>query len=272
VRSTGSRRVALPVVVVPLLGLAAGRERGPLGPTMQPRDRGSLVATTRFTACTRQAADPTSSNLRPVAAIDASNDKDEAAQPIPHGVVRLEHATDLVLTDGRLGAGSGYEAATGAVAQVTVARASVTAPVTLAVLDSPESGRRVAYVEVRIKATPPVSWQDDEQLGIGTDGGDGGFVRGTAPEVGADNPQADDYVDAFFPDGNSASGNVCVLGFSGSGQADSVLFSTGYGDGGYPTFVGRDAQGDIASVVSFGFVLPWADSGLPGPSPHYDFG
>ena len=234
--------------------------------------RAWLSATSHYTACVRAAADPASTHLRPVAMIDSSNDKDDVGGAIPHGTVRLEHATDLVLSDRRLGAGSGYAAATGTPdGEITVAKGPVTAPVTLAVLDSPTGGRLVAYVEVRVRATAPVSWRLEDKLAIGTDGGDGGFVRGTAARVEPGAGEVNDYVDAFYPHGNSASGNVCVLGMASNGQADSVLFSTGYGDGGYPTFVGTDAHGDIASVVSFGFILPWSDSGLPGPAPRYDF-
>ncbi|WP_370521018.1 DUF4241 domain-containing protein [Cellulomonas sp. H30R-01] len=48
---------------------------------------------------------------------------------------------------------------------------------------------------------------------------------------------------------------------------DAVVFSAGYGDGGYPTFLGYDADGVVVSAVSYGGVLPWALSGLPGTPP-----
>ena len=50
-------------------------------------------------------------------------------------------------------------------------------------------------------------------------------------------------------------------------EPDGVVFSTGIGDGGYPTYVGRDAEGGVVSVVHHGGQLPWALSGLPGTPP-----
>jgi hypothetical protein len=220
-------------------------------------------------ACPRTAAAPATTNLRPVARIDASNAAWPPGAPIPRGQVRLEHVADLALGDGRLGAGSGWEAATGQVELRTVAAGPVVAPVTLAVLDSPQAGRRVAFAEVRIGAALPVRWSLEPGLGIGTDGGDGGFVSGPARQVEGDDELIDGYVDAFYPGGDYA-GHVCVRRVTPDGAPDALLFSTGYGDGGYPTFAGRDADGRVVSVVSFGGVLPWAYGGLPGRPPPRD--
>jgi hypothetical protein len=153
---------------------------------------------------------------------------------------------------------------------VRVTTRKVLAPVTLAVLDSPAVGRRVAFVEVRITTTTPVRWTEEPNLDIVTDGGDGGFVRGTAEALRDDQTSTDAYIDAFYPNSNSASGNVCVQRITHTGQLDAVMFSTGYGDGGYATFVGRDKDGVIASVVHYGDVLPWRMSGLPGAPPPAD--
>ena len=220
-----------------------------------------------FRACTREPADPSSTNLH---ARDITNDTLKSGGPydvsrVPTGRMNLEHASDLVLTDGTIGAGNGYEAASAIAPQVPITRPGTVAPVTLAVLNSPRAGRRVAFLEVRLSATPPVRWDEDNRFGIGTDGGDGGFVTG-AKDTGDD--LVDLYVEAWFPGGNSASGNVCVLRTPrGGARPDAVLFSTGYGDGGYPTLVGRDANGVAVSLVSYGFVVPWRLSGLPGRPP-----
>lgn len=253
---------------------------GPVPANAGPVFRLSASATTakkagtteRYRACVRTVAASSTTNLRPVRSIGAGNADDPAVGPIPYGVVRVEHATNLSLTDGRIGAGNGFDAATGGVSPVRVSDSPVVAPVSLVVLDSKASGRRVAFVEVRIKPARPVSWQLSNPLSFDTDGGDGGFSRGTAPEDDANfSSLIDAYVDAFSPHGDDYSGIVCVLRLAKHGGADAVLFETGYGDGYYPTFVGKDKTGAIVSVVSYDYVLPWRDAGLPGKAPKFDF-
>ena len=169
-----------------------------------------------------------------------------------------------MLDDGRLGAGDGGDAAFGGTTKVKVASGPTTAPVTLAVLNSPASGRRVAFVEVQIKATPPVRWEASTAMAISTDGGDGGFERGSAGTIPGD---SDADIDAYVNGFDDKADGVCALRAAPKGGVDAVLFSTGYGDGGYPTYIGRDAAGEIVSVVNFGYVLPWRDGGLPGLMP-----
>ncbi|WP_188079152.1 DUF4241 domain-containing protein [Actinotalea subterranea] len=260
------------------LGVVAGCATLPAGPTTEPSfapltDTSPTGTGTplEFVACDREPADPASTNLRPNAltATDRALAGDLAEQ-IPDGTLVVEHAVDLTIPDGEIGFGNGYEAATATVpATRTVSDATVTAPVTLQVLDSPSSGRRVAFVEVRVSPEPPVRWAEEPALGFGTDGGDGGVVAtADAPATGtdADFAQIDAYIDAFYPDGDSASGTVCVLR-EAAGTVDAVLFSAGWGDGGYPTYLGYGADGDVVSVVSHGFVVPWVLSGLPGEPP-----
>ena len=179
--------------------------------------------------------------------------------------VTLEHATDLVLLDGTVRSGNGYDGATGGGGDpLRVAREPVTAPVTLAVINGPNLGRRVAFLEVQVRPATPVRWAEASTLGIVTDGGDGAFIRGGA--LGSDGSDEDinDYVGAFYPDGDSTSGNVCVLAVTRAGDIDSVMFSTGIGDGSYATFAGYDEAGEIVSLVSYGGLVPWSASGLPG--------
>jgi hypothetical protein len=222
-----------------------------------------------FRACPRTLADPGATHLRPPSRVTAAT----AAQ-VPHGlplgVVRLEHAADLMLGQGTIAAGNGYDAATGPTLEtVRVSPGAVIAPVTIAVYDSPQTGRRVLFVEVRVAPGTPVSWVEERKLGILTDGGDGGFVDGSAsgPDGAPQDGGPGDYVEAFYPGGSSGSGNVCVQRIDVAGRVDAVLFSTGFGDGGYPTFLGRDADGRVVSVVHDSMIVPWSFSGLPGAPP-----
>ncbi len=225
-----------------------------------------------FEACARTAPPGGTTDLQPGRITDAmSHGVLGDLEDVPSGTITLEYAGKLHLTRGSLGAGSGFDAAT-ATATATVQAVGakgVDAPVTLSVLTNPRSGRLVGFVEVRLPGGQPVRWADIPSLGIGTDGGDGGFFAGGAPTLDpTDDTALDGYLEAFFPHQNSASGNVCVVRRAvPSPDIDGVLFSTGYGDGGYPTFGGYAADGRLVSLVSYGFVVPWRLSGLPGSPP-----
>ncbi|GEA89259.1 DUF4241 domain-containing protein [Cellulomonas cellasea] len=222
-----------------------------------------------FSACPRDRALPGESFLRP-AGPEAAGWPDELAD----GRLVVEHVADLTLVDGWLASGSGFDAAYGGIASVRVADSTVEAAIALGVMDSPSSGRRVAFAELRLGEDPPVAWDEEVHLGFGTDGGDGGFVASGTPVVPAvawdDADPASvpaDYLEAFYPEGRDDFSTVCVLRGPAGGPADGFLFSSGWGDGGYPTFLGRSADGDVVSVVSYGYVLPWELSGLPGHPP-----
>lgn len=271
------RATLVMLVVGPLVAGCTGGRHASEGNSQPASVRGPVTSARsgppiRYQPCQGRPAAHTTTNLRPVARIDETKTADPFVGRIPLGTVRLEHAGDLVLTDGQLMAGSGFDAATGTEQQkVRVAREPITAPVTLAVLDTAKGGGGVAFVEVRIKSNPPVSWEEENLLGIGTDTADGGFWSGAAAPSVADEQTMNGYLDAInaFELPNGKGPNVCVVGGAAGGVVDRVLFSIGY-DGGYPTFVGRDAQGDIASVVSFLYLLPWSYSGLPGKAPAFD--
>ncbi|WP_456785720.1 DUF4241 domain-containing protein [Cellulomonas sp. P5_C5] len=225
-----------------------------------------------FVACGREPADPSVTNLRPseLTPTERAAVQDWGYGPLPDGRMVVEHVTDLTLPAGLLGFGDGFEASIGALGGERlreVAAPGTTAPVSLAVLDSPTSGRRVAFLEVRVAPQPPVRWEEVPSLGFGTDGGDGGVLApGSLDEPAAASDATFERIEVMYPDSDSASGNVCVLR-STRDHVDGVVFSSGWGDGGYPTFLGYDSAGQVVSVVSYGFVIPWELSGLPGTGP-----
>jgi hypothetical protein len=220
-----------------------------------------------FGYCPRLATAAT--NLHPVARIDAGNDH-VAPRDLPHGDVHLVHVADLRVTDGLLGAGSGYDVATAlGEARVTVSDRTLVAPVTLALIDGPSGDQRVAFTEVRLRATTPVRWVDERYLGISTDGGDGGFFTGDATTTPLDGgeQQTDAYLAVMDTPADPAKVRSCVLRHEPGGRVSGVIFFTGYGDGGYPTLLGLDSAGRVASLVHDGILLPWSMSGLPGTPP-----
>jgi hypothetical protein len=227
-----------------------------------------------FQPCSRATAGPDSTNLRTTAISDDEPDSAPYDFAPSAAQVTLEHGLRLTLPDGLLGSGSGFDTAYGVSEEklTRVAAGPVQADVTLAIADSPQSGRRVAFVELRLAPDPPVDWTEKDALAIGTDGGDGGFFasQNLAPPGSDIEKGVDDYVEAFFPGGNSASGIDCLVRRDDNHPLPTgFLFNTGYGDGGYPTLLGRDGSGQIVSVVSYGFVVPWKLSGLPGKPPQF---
>jgi hypothetical protein len=240
--------------------------RGPApDPTPDPTpdsDPTPISVPVRFSPCGHKPAPKGTTNLR-VKEVTAKN----SGLPPGRWTVRLEQVMRLRLPGGKVSAGNGFEAMTGGDTFVAVAGGTVTADVTMAVVEG-GGDHRVAFVELRVGPGRPVSWVSGQKLYIGTDGGDGGFVstaaQAQAPYSDDVDAQIDQYVDALYSSGAPS----CILRRSGkSTEPNGFLFETGIGDGGYPTYVGLDASGRITSVVHYGQQLPWALSGLPGTPP-----
>jgi hypothetical protein len=133
----------------------------------------------------------------------------------------------------------------------------------VSVLASEQSGRRVAFVEARLGADPPVRWEESENLFVLTDGGDAGYLAASTALPPSDlNAAADSMVESVFADDG-----VCALRRGGDGVVDGVVTTIGWGDGWYPVYLGRAADGTVVSVVTRGLITPWEWSGLPGAPP-----
>ncbi len=187
------------------------------------------------------------------------------------GPLVVEDVGDLLLTDGVLGAGPGYAGLVAAWdGELRVAPGTVSAPVSLQVLDSTESGRRVAFVEVRVGDGTPAAWTVSEDVGVVTDGGDAAvFAPVGAPDstFWDMDPLITTYVETLYDDGDDASGVCALRRPEAGGPVDAVLTAIGWGDGWYPVVVGTDAAGEVVSVVVDGMITPWEWSGLPGTPP-----
>lgn len=231
-----------------------------------PRPEPTVVPTPRLMAapvvtCRLVPAPVRMTNLRPQAMIPVTQGQPPLRSE-SNGSVRLRHPGNLVLSDGHLSAGDGYDAIYGSGSSLRVAPGRVSAPVTLAVWDTPKWGKRVAFVEVRLGPQRPVRWVEEPKLFIGTDGGDGGFADAKAASGEPSDDGFDGYIDA------SSRGEVgCATRLSTRGEINAVLFGTGIGDGGYVSFRGLDARDRVVSIVHDGGLLPWRYSGLPGKPP-----
>ena len=225
----------------------------------------------QFAPCTPAEATDTFLQPRVLTDADLSTDPDHFGILEP-GRLEVRSVGPLELVNGYLGAGNGFIAAGGGVPGVAVADHTVTATVTTSTLYAGDAERGLAFVEFHLSDEPPVSWTETDELGFGTDGGDGGFVAtggATAPSL-SDDPGIDAQVEAsdrfiaaaFDEDGRSRS---CVERTT-AGRVDGFMVLT-QGDGWFPTFVGRDAAGAVVSVVWYAITVPWAFAGLPGPAP-----
>jgi hypothetical protein len=188
------------------------------------------------------------------------------------GTVSVVPAGDLRLDTGRLIAcdplsyvgDEGFEPFT-----VTVPPGSypVVASVVTLSGDAPEH-RRVAAARLTARDVPPAAWemavvrgQDPAELkeghyfGYGVDAGLGCFMDEAAnrafPYVLDERPEW--LWSAMASTGDSAVPFIATDPASGQSLA---AFSSGWGDGAYPTWIGRDATGEVACFVTDFLVLP----------------
>ncbi|MCC9311928.1 DUF4241 domain-containing protein [Kitasatospora sp. RB6PN24] len=129
---------------------------------------------------------------------------------------------------------------------------------------------RVAAAWLQVSDKPTVEWTlalsdgqalddlgDTEFFGYGVDAGTGCFVDATASAPLGD-LLAEDYElleAALFGEENSMVRAPAVLTDPESGHS-LIAFSSGWGDGHYPTWVGRSIDGTITGFVTEFFVVP----------------
>ncbi|MFD8982640.1 DUF4241 domain-containing protein [Streptomyces sp. NPDC059564] len=132
--------------------------------------------------------------------------------------------------------------------------------------------RRTAAARLVIRDTATVTWEpalragqdasslgEDEFFGYGVDAGTGCFYDVAADESfpeceGDEGPLWD-----AFEEAGHGPGPHLVTGENGH---NLVAFGSGWGDGHYPTWVGRDADGGVTCFVTDFFVVP-----TPGDDP-----
>ena len=160
-------------------------------------------------------------------------------------------------------------------------------PVDLAVADAGESGQRVALARLLIADTPPVRWslavtaeQDPATLkgedifGYGVDAGTGAFVDAAVPDWLAQQYPTSDFkayqtlTDDWQARGEAAATDLGIpYGFAlvePLGPGGAAMFSSGWGDGHYASWVGYDA-GDRPVVIVTDFAVITAVNFPSGP-------
>jgi hypothetical protein len=148
-------------------------------------------------------------------------------------------------------------------------------PVRLAVGEFPSGGARVAFARVDFKQAPVARWsmavvagQDvatlkkDEIFGYGVDAGTGSFFDPVAGRAAADLFKADENAwEAWQTDGE-ANGPKVIGPYSflldlPLGEANAIMFHSGWGDGFYASWFGYDADGAVVALVTDFATIEW---------------
>ena len=148
-------------------------------------------------------------------------------------------------------------------------------PVTVSVVELTTPGepaaeqphQRVAAARLTISDEPVADWEqavvpeqdlgslgEDEFYGYGVDAGTGCFVDAAAVEPLGEFESATGTLLAAFEAADWTVG-VVALADPASGH-NLVAFSSGWGDGSYPTWIGRTRTGEVACLVTEFFVIP----------------
>jgi len=142
-----------------------------------------------------------------------------------------------------------------------------TYPVTIAAAESSDGYQTVAAVRLTVREEPVTDWQmallageklenlgPDEFYGFGVDAGTGAYVDATALDAltRLAEDEEDPLATAEMADDDKLFWN---LRDKQSGH-NVVAFHSGFGDGAYPTWVGRTATGEIAQFVTDLLVVP----------------
>ncbi|AHB48928.1 hypothetical protein W911_11770 [Hyphomicrobium nitrativorans NL23] len=149
-------------------------------------------------------------------------------------------------------------------------------PVRLAVGEFPRGGVRVAFARVDFSATPVVRWslavpegqslstlKNDEIFGYGVDAGTGAFFDPVASKAAGQlldaNPDAwEDWQTEGEANGPKVIGPYSFLLDLDLGDANAIMFHSGWGDGFYASWFGFDADGNVAALVTDFQTIDWA--------------
>ncbi len=148
-------------------------------------------------------------------------------------------------------------------------------PVRLAVASFPSGGLRVAFARVDFKQARIARWSmavpDGQNLssleeghifGYGVDAGTGSFFDPAAGKAAADllraNPEAWEAWQTEGEDnGPKVVGPYFFLLDLPLGEANAIMFGSGWGDGFYASWFGYDADGNVAALVTDFETIDW---------------
>jgi hypothetical protein len=136
--------------------------------------------------------------------------------------------------------------------------------------------QRVAYAIVRFKQTPPVAWemltagnQDvstlkaGEIFGYGVDSGTGCFIdRSAARALDKVMREQENFFEIMIAEMEKTYRHTWSWLDMKFGDGNLIAFSSGYGDGFYASYAGRDTDGEVSAVVTDFAVVPEENSAV----------
>jgi Protein of unknown function (DUF4241) len=184
---------------------------------------------------------------------DLTREFERRTATLPPGIARIPERDDLVLTEDivpdPLMLPSGAVVADGALAgelePLPFATEPGSYPVHVTLARAPGTDfDNVALASLVVSEAPTVAWKEVGMVGV--DGGTAGFTSAEGSEALGRRISGDAAAwsaDSFAAFDSLVAHDYLVTEYPIDDDTNLVLFSTGYGDGGYPVFVGLDARG-----------------------------
>lgn len=185
------------------------------------------------------------------------------------GEIRLSHfnVAELALPTGQLVACDPFVEPSIQPFKVSLPRGSFPVVLSIAFI---KTDQRVAFATLRFTEKVPSSWEmltvgeqdtstlkDGECFGYGVDSGTGCFMDLSTSRALNERMAGDDNLyETLGDEMDKTYKNTWSWLNTPIGAGNLVAFSSGYGDGFYATYAGRDSEGSIAVVVTDFGVLP----------------
>ncbi len=143
-------------------------------------------------------------------------------------------------------------------------------PVTLSIAHI-KTDQRVAFATLRVSQTAPASWEmltvgnqevatleEGEIFGYGVDSGTGCFMDlSTCRALAGRMAKQQNFYETLMAEMDKTYRNTWSWLDTELGEGNLLAFSSGYGDGVYATYAGRDSEGHVSVVVTDFGVLPF---------------
>jgi hypothetical protein len=183
-------------------------------------------------------------------------------------LVRNNHASDLLLPSGELVACDPFYPEHTQPFTLQLPRGAFSVVLSVA---HKSTDQRIAYATVRFRQSVPITWgpltvrrpnvfcklKAGTIFGYGVDSDSGCFIDGAAaPIFDEASRQRPDFFDTMEAEMQKSHRHTCSWLDMKFGQGNLIAFSSGYGDGVYATFAGRDSDGEVSVVVTDFAVVP----------------